>query len=103
MPLTSAPVGAHHLQIGEAADPYDVSMLHELWDEGDDGLTFCLAGPRGDGARAVLRPGARLVWTVEATSHLEAMTAYWAHMGWGRYVSDFPDIDSQTYASRGWE
>ncbi len=31
------------------------------------------------------------------------MTAYWLHMGWGDYVSDYPDIDSQTYVSRGWE
>jgi len=51
----------------------------------------------------LLGPAARLVWTVEAESHLEAMTAYWAHMGWGLYVSDYPDVDSQPYASRGWE
>lgn len=78
-------------------------VLHELWDEGEDGQTFCLAGPMGDDARASLGPTARLVWTVEAESHLEAMTAYWAHMGWGVYVSDYPEVDSQTYASRGWE
>lgn len=78
-------------------------MLHELWDEGDAGLTFCLAGPHGDGARALLGPNAQLVWTVEAASHLDAMTAYWARMGWGRYVSDFPDIDSQSYVAWGFE
>ena len=54
----------------------------------------------GDDA-AMLESG--LVWTVDAKSHLEAMTAYWLHMGWGNYASDYPDIDSQTYASRGWE
>lgn len=82
---------------------YDVHVLHELWDEGEEGQTFCLAGPQGEDARALLGPAARLVWTVEAKSHLEAMTAYWLHMGWGNYVSDYPDIDSRTYASRGWE
>ena len=78
-------------------------MLHELWDEGDACHTFCLAGPIGDEARALLGPHAQLIWTVEAKSHVEAMTAYWAHMGWGDYVSDFSEVDSQTYASRGWE
>lgn len=31
------------------------------------------------------------------------MTLYYNHMGWGDYTTDFPDIDGQTYASRGWE
>ena len=79
-----------------AAGSYDVAMLHELWDAGEQGLTFFLAGPRGAGARALLSDGARLVWTVEAASHLDAMTAYSTFNGRGRYVSDYPDIDSQT-------
>ena len=33
---------------------------------------------------------------MEAASHLDAMTAYWTFNGRGRYVSDYPDIDSQT-------
>lgn len=77
-------------------------MLHELWDEGDDGQTFCLAGPHGDGARSMLGPNARLVWTLEASSHLEAMTRYYEHMGWGVYSTDFPEIDGETYEQRGW-
>jgi hypothetical protein len=78
-------------------------VLHELWDEGDDGQTFCLAGPHGEAARAELTPSARLVWTVEAASHFEAMTLYYEHMGWGEYTTDFPEIDRQTYSERGWE
>lgn len=59
------------------------AWLHELWDEGDNGQTLRLAGPRGDAARGLLGPNARLVWTVEAPSHFEAMTLYYEHMGWG--------------------
>ncbi len=77
-------------------------MLHELWVEAD-GQTFCLAGPHGDGARAHLGPDAKLTWTVEASSHFEAMTLYYAYMGWGVYTTDSPDIDKQTYAEWGYE
>ena len=79
-------------------------MLHELWeDPGNEGLyTFCLSGPRGNDARAGLSPMARLVWTVEAASHFEAMTLYYAHQGWGTYTTD-QSWDHQTYESIGWE
>ena len=78
-------------------------MLHELWAEEDGEQTLCLAGPMGDDARRLLGPTARLVWTVEAKSHFEVMTLYYEHMGWGTYTTDFPDVDHQTYAERGWE
>ena len=79
-------------------------VRHELWEEDDgDEQTLCFAGPMGDGARATLRPGARLTWTVEASSHFEAMTLYYEHMGWGEYTTDFPDLDRRTYADLGWE
>jgi len=86
-------------------------MLHELWEDPDGGqdpdgggyLSFDLAGPRGDASRATLSPTARLVWTVEADSHFEAMTRYWAHMGWGVYTTDFPDQDCRSYCDLGWE
>jgi hypothetical protein len=64
------------------------TLLHELWDEDNNEQTFCLAGPMGDGARKLLSPGARLVWTVEAGSHFEAMTKYYEHMGWGVYRTE---------------
>jgi len=74
-------------------------MLHELWIESTE-QTFCLAGPNGDAARALLQPGARCVWTVEADSHFEAMTKYYEYMDWGKYESDFPEIDKQPYSKR---
>ena len=36
-------------------------------------------------------PDARLVWEVEAPSHFEAMTRYYAYMQWGEYKSDLPE------------
>ena len=63
-------------------------LLHELWLEANDEQMFCLAGPKGDGARASLSPEAKLVWTAEAGSHFEAMTKYYEHMGWGVYTSE---------------
>ncbi|MEQ4210161.1 hypothetical protein [Actinopolymorpha sp. B9G3] len=83
-------------------------MLHELWEDPDDdegagpSLTFCLAGPRGDAARALLGKSARLTWTVNAESHFEAMTLYYEHMGWGTYTTDH-EWDRRTYAEHGWE
>jgi hypothetical protein len=79
-------------------------VLHELWEDPDgDPYTFLLAGPRGDEARAMLASSARLTWTVEAASHFEAMTRYYKHQGWGEYTTEFPEMDRQTYAERGWE
>jgi hypothetical protein len=67
-------------------------MNHELWQEPDGCQTFCLAGAQGDGARALMHSEAKLVWEVEAESHFEAMTKYYAHMQWGEY----PDGLSRT-------
>ena len=52
-------------------------MLHELWIESDQEQTFCLAGPEGDAARALLASNAKLAWTVEAANHFDAMTRYY--------------------------
>lgn len=78
-------------------------MLHELWDEGGGEQTFCLAGPRGDAARALLQPGSKLIWTVEASSYFEAMTLYYRYMDWGEYVTDFPELDHVPYTRQGIE
>lgn len=84
--------------------PYDPRVLHELWDdpEQEGRYLFCLAGSRGDQARATLSPSARLTWTVEADSHFQAMTLYYEHMGWGTYTTD-QEWDRRTYAEHGWE
>jgi hypothetical protein len=64
------------------------SLVHELWVESDQEQTFCLAGPMGDDARSLLALGSRMVWTVEAESHFDAMTKYYEYMGWGEYTSE---------------
>lgn len=73
-------------------------MKHELWIDSDGLDTFCFAGPSGDGARSLMGGGARLEWTVEARSHFEAMTLYYAYRGWGTYITDFPEQDKKEYA-----
>jgi hypothetical protein len=79
-------------------------LLHELWDDPEDEgrYTFCLSGPHGDEARSLLSHRAGLVWTVEAASHFEAMTAYFVHQGWGVYATD-QEWDHKTYVELGWE
>jgi len=79
----------------------DITKLkHELWKDigGDEHseYTFCLANQHGDGARKRLSPHAKLIWTVEADSHFEAMTAYYQFMGWGTYTTD-QEWDMQPY------
>jgi hypothetical protein len=73
------------------------TMLHELWIESESEQTFCLAGVQGDRARALLGPDARMVWSVEAPSHFEAMCKYYEYMGWGVYTSDFEEFDRKPY------
>ena len=74
-----------------------MKLKHELWEEADGaGHTFCLAGPRGDDARQMLGPGAKLIWAVEAGSHFEAITEYYKFMGWGEYTTD-QERDTQPY------
>jgi hypothetical protein len=79
-------------------------VLHELWEDPDESpYLFVLAGPHGDRARATLTGNAKLTWTVEASSLFEAMILYYEHQGWGVYTTDYPELDRQTYAERGWE
>ena len=56
----------------------------------------------GDQARSLLSTSARLIWTVEAASHFEAMTLYYEHIGLGTYTTD-QEWDYRTYAEHGWE
>ena len=74
-----------------------MKLKHELWEEKEGGgQTFCLAGSRGEDARNLLGPDAKLIWSVEAGSHFEAMTAYYKFMDWGEYTTD-QEWDMQPY------
>jgi hypothetical protein len=68
----------------------------ELWRYDGDAIEHALirSGARGDKARAMEEKGSRVVWYVEALSHLDLMTKYYAHMNWGDYHSDWPDLDA---------
>jgi hypothetical protein len=77
-------------------------VRHELWVDRNGLDTFCLAGPMGDAARALLDQPAELVWSVEAASHFEAMTLYYEFRSRGDYTTD-EAWDYVTYKDHGWE
>ena len=52
--------------------------------------SFCLAGPMGDGARARLPASAKLVWTVWARTHFEAMSLLHERIGPEPHTSGEP-------------
>lgn len=66
-------------------------LRHEVWLDPEGLPGMCLAGPMGDGLRALLEPGSRLVATIEGSSHFDAMTKYYAMMGWGAYATEFQE------------
>ena len=78
-------------------------MLHELWVDGEGLDTFVLAGPHGNDARLGLTQSARLIWTVEAARHFEAMTVYYRFRGRGKYTTSYSEWDLRTYHEHGWE
>lgn len=64
-------------------------LVHEIWvDEGDLPMC-CLAGPDGDGARA-LSSNPRLVHVFVAHSHVDAMCKYHAFLGREPYTTVHP-------------
>jgi hypothetical protein len=67
-------------------------LLLEVWEDfGDRGESLPAlhyGGPLGYEARAQLSPKARLVGTIWAGSHFEAMTQYYDLMDWGQYTTD---------------
>jgi hypothetical protein len=76
-------------------------LLLEVWEDfGDDGQSLpslLYAGPRGEESRRLLLgPKARLVTTIWAGSHFEAMTTYYRLMGRGEYHTNEP-WDHQPY------
>ena len=72
------------------------TLIHEVWAQPDESGQMlpglCMAGPEGEGFRALIRlePGARLVCTFTASSHFEAMTKYDEIVGYGEYYCDEP-------------
>jgi hypothetical protein len=68
------------------------TLIHEVWEDLDDDgqilSSVCLAGPDGDGFRALLSSNARRVATFSASCHYEAMTKYYAMYGRGDYTTD---------------
>ena len=73
-------------------------MKLELWVDSEGLDTFCAADDQGDGARALLPPGSKVEWTVEANSHFDAMTKYYEYRGYGKYTTEFPELDKTPYA-----
>lgn len=68
-----------------------MKLIHELWtDESQGEFTFCLAGPAGNQARAMLEGKAQKIWECEAECHFEAMTKYYHFQGWGAYTTELP-------------
>jgi hypothetical protein len=72
-------------------------MLHELWVDSEGLDTFVLAGPMDDEKRMLIGPEAKVVWTVEAGSHFEAMSLYYEYRGWGIYTTQYPENDMKPY------
>ena len=65
------------------------SLKHELWEAPDDTeATFCLSGPMGDDARKLMALGSKLIWTVMASSHFDAMTKYHQYKKWEPYKTE---------------
>ena len=74
-------------------------MTHEIWEATENGMvlhTCCFAGPMGDGCRAMLQAGARLITTFPAGSHFEAMTIYYRLLDRGTYTTIYP-VDYEPY------
>jgi hypothetical protein len=75
-------------------------LLLEVWEnigESGESLPALLyAGPLGDDSRRLLGPKARLLTSIWAGSHFEAMTVYYRLMGWGEYTTNQP-WDYQPY------
>lgn len=77
-----------------------IGLVHEIWldreSDGDLSPGLCLAGPMGDGFRALLNEDASKVGEITGSSHFDVMTKYWKHQGWGEYATDH-EQDYQPY------
>jgi hypothetical protein len=71
-------------------------LIHEVWIDSEGLPGMCLAGPMGKGFRELQGPGAKLIATIEASSHFEAMTKYNAMLERGAYTTEF-ESDHKIY------
>src|SRR5690606_41709256 len=60
------------------------NVKHEVWENPKGLTTLCLADERGDDCRKLLEPDSKLIHTVYASSHYDAMTIYYKFMEIGR-------------------
>jgi hypothetical protein len=83
-----------------------LGYLHEVWlcpDSHGNALPACIPyGPDGDAARALNEPGSEWVWTFWASSHAEAMSIYYAFIGYGKYTTQY-DEDRLLYPQAWYE
>jgi hypothetical protein len=65
-------------------------VLHEIWEDPEGLSAVAYAGEKGEAARKLFKEeNMKLVHTFYASSHFEAMTVYYAYMGWGEYATEF--------------
>jgi hypothetical protein len=72
-------------------------LIHEVWMDAEGLPGICLAGPQGDGARAMFGAGAKLVHRITAELHFDAMCLYNRFLGREPYESDF-ESDREAYS-----
>lgn len=69
----------------------------EVWKD-KEGLTgVCDAGTEGDAFRKEFGDGAILIHSIEAKSNFDLMNQYYAFMDWGKYESDYPELDNKPF------
>jgi hypothetical protein len=71
-------------------------VKHEVWVDKHGLTALCFADERGNGARKLLDEGSKMIHTIYAESHFEAMTLYYKFMDWGEYETSF-EIDKTPY------
>ena len=74
-------------------------LIHEVWTDAQGLTGMCLAGPMGEGFRAIQGEGSKLVATIQAGCRFEAMTKYYAMFDRGPYDHDVP-ADHEPYSEQ---
>lgn len=75
------------------------NVKHEVWEDPEGLTTLCLADKRGDECRKLLEPDSKLIHTLYASSHYDAMTIYYKFMNWGIYTTEF-EVDKLPYEKK---